>query len=84
MGHDSRDRIEAGYLYRPIYKEEIKEILNWTEYRWEKKRRELIESGVIYYQYERLPTGRKCLRVKAFPYRLFNWMHLKSKRGEKI
>lgn len=58
-----------------VGKEDILKILGMSQMTWNRYRKELHESGVIFYHLQGSPPR---LYVKAFPSRLQRWLYLRS------
>ena len=64
-----------------IHKEQIKTMLGWGERKFYRRRKELMDAGVVFHRYEGSPPKR---RVCAFPSRIHKWIRIKTDKGEMI
>jgi len=64
---------------KAIYLAEILEMLGWSRAKFNRNREEMVESGAIFYDYERVGK-RVQKRIKAFPDRIRRYATLRSDR----
>ena len=60
---------------------QILRLLHWSKTKFYSRRKELMDAGAIFYQFEGRPPK---WRVRAFPSRLKNWTGLKASKGEPL
>lgn len=72
-------------LQKPVYLDGILEITGWSRAKFHRHRDDMHNCGAIYYDVEKDSRGLNRRRLKAFPHRIEQYLHARSrKKGEEI
>lgn len=64
-----------------VYRKDILKILGWSRNKFDRRRHELDEHGILFHRIQGRPPVR---RLCAFPSDLRAWIRAKAKKGEPI